>query len=276
MLIEALHNPAVSNRAIEEHARKACMVAHVPERVGASGHSLCRVLGGDLLMYVDLRDVDVAPRLALDGFWELGVTRFMARAFEPGAVVVDVGANVGYYTLLMAKLGARRVHAFEPNPWPSILLEKSALLNGVAERVSVHKTAVWSEDAEIALSMDNPDRWGCVRVTSGETGRVFTARAVPLDALFDVETKVDFVKIDAEGSEPTIWQGMTRIRAQPDVKILMEWAPSMLKDPGAFAEAIVADGFSLRLVLDNGDTRLLKPMEAIKLTGIEMLFLVRS
>jgi FkbM family methyltransferase len=274
MLIEALANTAVSNRAIEEHARKACLIGTVAETARGAAHSVCRVLGGDLLMYLDLRDVDVAPRLALDGFWELGVTRFIAKNIDKGSTVVDVGANLGYYSLLMAKLGARQVYAFEPNRYLVNLLQKSAILNGVVDFVFVRPAAAWSEDTELDFEMDQV-RWGCARVNQGPRDMLERTLAVPLDSLLEDEPQIDFVKIDAEGAEPEIWKGMPRIREQPKVKILMEWAPHLLKDPTEFAKQIVGDGFAIHRVKDDGSHDPVEPARVLELAGIHMLYLVR-
>lgn len=62
---------------------------------------LCRLLGV-FLAFVDTRDLMLGPRLVLDGFWEAWVTLAIARHVQPGSWCVDVGANHGYYTLLMA------------------------------------------------------------------------------------------------------------------------------------------------------------------------------
>ncbi len=64
-------------------------------------------------MYVDARDISLAPHLLLDGYWELWNTKVFRQLLRPGMHVVDVGANVGYYTLLAAAgVGPRgRVHA---------------------------------------------------------------------------------------------------------------------------------------------------------------------
>src|SRR5918912_920802 len=79
--------------------------------------ALCRVLGR-YKMYVDLRDTGFVPHLMFEGYWEYWITDFMWRNLGPGQVALDVGANHGYYTVLMSDLvGAQgMVRAFEPNP----------------------------------------------------------------------------------------------------------------------------------------------------------------
>lgn len=87
------------NRAeLEAMARNQCMTARLSDE-----HLICRVLG-EYIMYVDPVDHGNTPHLALNGFWEAWVTLAIARQVQPGWRCVDVGANVGYFTLLMADL----------------------------------------------------------------------------------------------------------------------------------------------------------------------------
>jgi hypothetical protein len=69
-------------------------------------------------MYLDSRDISLTPHLLRQGCWEPDVTRFFLRIVKPGMRVVEVGANVGYYTLLACSLvgPTGRVTAFEANP----------------------------------------------------------------------------------------------------------------------------------------------------------------
>jgi hypothetical protein len=55
-------------------------------------------------MYVDTRDVSLAPHLLLDGYWEQWITNIFRELVKPGMTVVDVGANFGYYSVLAASL----------------------------------------------------------------------------------------------------------------------------------------------------------------------------
>ena len=111
------------------------------------GTALCRVLGR-YKMYVDARDVGLSSHLMLDGYWEMWVTEFLIGVLKPGMLAVDVGANVGYFTMVMAdKVGAAgRVHAFEPNPPIARRLEQNAHVNGFRERVLVHVAALGEQD----------------------------------------------------------------------------------------------------------------------------------
>ena len=95
-------------------------------------------------MYVLTRDLSLAPWLMLDGVWEEAITAVFRSLVAPGMTVVEVGANVGYFTLLAAELvGPRgRVHAFEPDPELFELLRDNVEVNAFDHRVTLHRRAV--------------------------------------------------------------------------------------------------------------------------------------
>ena len=97
---------------LEAICRQHYQTARLSEQV-----ILCRVLG-KYIVYADPNDVGLTPHLCLDGFWESWITIALARRLTPGWACIDVGANHGYYTLLMADAveSTGRVCAIEPNP----------------------------------------------------------------------------------------------------------------------------------------------------------------
>ena len=78
---------------------------------------LCRTLGR-FKMYVSTLDEGLAPHLISDGYWEMWTTRVMTEVVKAGMICIDAGANVGYYSVLMAELvgSGGRVIAAEPVP----------------------------------------------------------------------------------------------------------------------------------------------------------------
>lgn len=183
---------------------------------------ICRVLGVHK-MYVDTRDQSLFPHLAMDGYWESWVTLALGRLLKPGMRCIDVGANFGYYTLLMG--GAvgpdGEVVAVEANQDIAFLLEKTVNVNGMDGHVRVQADAAWSESGK-KMIVDIPRfLMGSASVREGAAEH---CKSIALDDL--VTGQVDIVKIDAEGSEPKVLEGMQRIIADnPNLFILMEWSP---------------------------------------------------
>jgi len=216
---------------------------------------ICCVLGR-YKIYVDPTDKGLSTHLLLDGFWEMWVTEIIARLVRPGMVVADIGANLGYYTLMMGDLVGPKghVHAFEPNPPIARRLRNSVGMNAGHQRTTVHEVALTDYDGTAALySPPLEPKNASIVGGAGRPGNV----AVPARKLDSIENidRLDFVKIDAEGAEETIWRGMERhLRADRPPTILMEYAGDRLSDPGAFIDNIVGLGFQLNLIRHDGRT----------------------
>ncbi|MCL6481974.1 MAG: FkbM family methyltransferase [Firmicutes bacterium] len=142
----ALANHLLSSRfELEDYSRRRAAGIFYGEN-----RMLCRLLG-DYLAFVDTHDFMLAPRLVLDGFWEAWVTLALGRYIQPGFHCVDVGANYGYYTLLMA--GARerggRVLACEPNPLlAETYVPGNLALNGFQDRVEICQKVIGNRNSE--------------------------------------------------------------------------------------------------------------------------------
>ena len=109
------------------------------QRLAPKGIILLEVQGHR--MYVDGQDVGVAPILVVKGVYEEGVTRVFKNEIKPGAVVLDIGANIGYHTLTAARLVGQdgKVFAFEPEPSNFDLLVRNVKINGYSKVIPVQK-----------------------------------------------------------------------------------------------------------------------------------------
>jgi FkbM family methyltransferase len=153
---------------------------------------------------------------------------------KPGNTVVDVGANVGYYTMIgAAGVGFEgRVHAVEADPNTFELLEKNIDVNGYGSIVRAHQCAASDARGELTLyQFRNHHGSNNVFAEGGADPRIVAGvkvPAIPLDEL--IPGPVDVMKIDAEGSEPLIFEGMRKLlERSPRIQILMEFAPQMIE-----------------------------------------------
>jgi FkbM family methyltransferase len=241
---------------------------------------LCRVLG-KYLLYADTNDVGITPHLALNGFWESWITLTLARIIRPGWHCVDVGANHGYYTLLMADgTGpAGAVIAVEPNPDPARLLVRTLDVNGFSGYAMVTENAA-SDAVGNRLELHIMENRGLNATLSGDGGgRTVAVESVTIDALTRDWPRVDLIKIDVEGAERAVWRGLAAtVDANPDVTIVLEVNSSRYDDPPAFFTEIEGSGFSLRYIdFDAG----IKPINVDRLSKERrgedwMLFLRRT
>lgn len=178
--------------------------------------------------------------MAARGNPEPGLTRRFREVCRPGGTIVDVGANVGMYTLHgAAAVGpAGAVHAFEPTPDVATLLADNVQLNGFRESgvVTVHRSAVADEPGEAALAVYADNNGHNTLYPKAEGDQTVTVAVTTLDEAL-VGAPVDVVKIDVEGAELRVLQGMTRVlAASPGVTVFCELAAEHLVRTGSSAE----------------------------------------
>jgi len=232
---------------VEAEIRALCANAHLGDDT-----ALCRVLGR-YKMLVDTRDDDVSAHLLLDGYWELWVTRVLGGLVRPGMVCVDVGAHLGYFSLLMADLTGPtgKVHAFEPNAALRGRLTRSIGINGFDGITQVHPWPLSDRDGAAVRLVVPPGRPGGGHIQPAETSGPRASSAVlhtrRLDGFGEIP-RVDIVKIDAEASEQAIWSGMAGLVAQGrPLCVILEFVAERYGDPDAFLNSLTAAGLSLEL-----------------------------
>jgi FkbM family methyltransferase len=241
---------------LELHAKRSRFCSYLGDHL-----AVCRVLG-NMKMFVDTRDHVLAPHLMTDGYWESWITLAMLRALKPGMVAVDVGANYGYYTILMGRSVGRtgKVVAFEPNPHLATLMRKSLWISGIRQIDEVREEAAYSTTGEQVRFFIPDARPMNARVVD-EAPYAGTMIDVPTVRLDDVlPEKVDFIKIDAEGGEREIWRGMSKtIENNPQLQIFLEFNPKRTSnyDPHEFLKTIRDDGFELGVVGYDASYRLM-------------------
>ena len=174
-----------------------------------------RVAMRDFQIYVSTLDTLVSQRLLAGQEWERRTSELFRRELRPGMVVLDIGAHIGYFTLLAARLvGERgRVFAFEPLERCCRLLTRSLRSNGFGNVTVVPKGA--------------SNQTGRIRL--GQSWRMIDV--VPLDEFFaDPGFRVDFIKMDIDGGELAALEGMKNlVRNNPAAKVVLEYDPACLK-----------------------------------------------
>jgi len=231
-------------------------------------HTLLTQTAFGHLIHLDTRDTSLMPSLVAYGYWEAGVTRTILRLLRPGQRVVEVGANVGYYTLLFAsRVGPTgSVTAFDANPRAVDLLRRTLAANGLATAARVVPMAVGDRPGRVTLHrLARQQGSSSIYAFGPEDLAAWDDEAAPLeveatslDAFFDADrTPVDLVKIDAEGAEPAIVAGMTGLLARsPHVRLVVELIPASLRraghDPRAFLESLVRLGFRVQTIDRSG------------------------
>lgn len=180
----------------------------------------------DYLMYLDKSDLSQIIRN--NGYFELETTELAKSLIKPTDICLDIGSHIGYFTLLMAKR-CSFVHAFEPNIENYITLQSNVRLNKL-NNVITHNIAIAQSVGSVTLCLNNTNsgmhRIYCVNWCSGNHYVVDTRN---IDSLF---SKVDFIKMDAEGSEYGALLGMENVLRKNDIKMIMEFHPPSIREYG--------------------------------------------
>lgn len=240
---------------VEAEIRALCRTAYCGDHT-----ALARVLGR-YKMYVDTRDTGIAAHLMLDGFWEMWVTEAMLRAVRRGSTVIDVGANLGFFTLLLADLTGHegRVLSFEPNDGLAGRLGSSIEINGFAGFTTLHRCALGAGEGRVSLEVETRSPGGG-RVREDDAGSVAIRRLDSFPDALDAE----FIKIDVEGHEQQVWRGMTGILARGNpLTVFMEFTVGRYPDPAGFLAEILGEGFAIGLIHHDGQIRPVSPEELL-------------
>jgi FkbM family methyltransferase len=212
---------------------------------------LCRVLG-KYLMYADAQETGITPHLAMAGYWESWITVALARTLQPGWHCLDVGANHGYFTVVMADaVGPEgRVVPVEPTPRLAELLRETLDVNGFPH-VTVARNAASDTDGQKLQLVVPAKRSLNARLSqeAGPTDAVVDVESVTIDGLTRDWPRVDLIKIDVEGAEESVWRGMERtISDNRELLVILEFNVPRYDDPRAFLHTIESAGFSLRYI----------------------------
>jgi FkbM family methyltransferase len=231
---------------------------HILQRMSAE-HDARAYFGAKFRCNLD----DMIPRMIFYfGFWEPNNSALIGSILEPGDVFVDVGANIGYYTLLGSSLvGPQgRVVSIEPLPAIFAQLQDNTSVNGAANTRLVNLAV---SDATAELLLYGGTRWnrGATSTVVHDAGQEPEAKvlAEPLDALLLPEEleRVALIKIDIEGAELPVLQRIldTLDRYPDDLKILVEMAPQVSGERlSSVFNGFLAGGFEAFVVENEYDT----------------------
>lgn len=216
---------------------------------------------------------------------EPGTRRVLSKLLVPGATFVDAGAHIGLLTLAGARaVGASgKVLAIEPVPLSFELLQRSLTINGLAGRVEGKCQAVGAHHARCKFFVR--DVLGHSSLTQGKFaagGDEIEVSVTPLDELVRPSERVDVIKIDVEGAELAVLEGMTRVIAEsPELSIIAEFGPSHLRaadvTPEEWLSAFQSRGFD-PFVIDelSGDCRLADVSKLKEVESVNILFCRRG
>lgn len=208
------------------------------------------------------RDPGDRLNLAVNGIYEPVDTAFVGRVVQSGDTVVDVGANIGYYTCYLARLvgPSGQVVAFEPAPDLIEILRDNVAYNGYAN-VQLENKAVTEKTGPLTLYMEE-GRPEDNRIFKDEQDAAIRSEhvvdGIRLDDIpFLSEHPPAFIKMDIQGAEIYAIRGMRRLlQESPQVCVLLEYWPYGLTRAGFRPEELLeelwATGLEVRRVAEDG------------------------
>lgn len=188
------------------------------------------------LIYLMRGDGMISKAIAETGEWEPSVAAALRKHLKPGTRFLDVGANLGYFSLLGASLGAD-VKAIEPNPVCIELLEQSQRENGFS--FTVVRCGVSAAEGKFTLVTQGLQNQGeaYLGVLRPELGP--TVEAFPLRDLLLPDWRPEVIKLDIEGEEWNAVMGSPEIFAQAKVVIFEVSEAQLLRNSQVAAEDLI-------------------------------------
>ena len=219
-------------------------------------------------MIVDVRDPAISKPILALGEYEPAFTQVFLALARKSTHFLDVGANIGFFTLLAAKqMTEGRIWSVEPDPTNVRILRANIALNGLEDIVNVSHAAASDTDGEVYFSSLGYDANNGARFTAKDED-VLLARSLPdspaptkvralaADTLLR-DQSIDLVKIDVEGHEPSVFAGMHRILKEDRPIILSEFAPGTIQhiskvDPSEYLNSLSLHKYVFAVIEHDG------------------------
>lgn len=225
-----------------------------------------------LKMYVDPRDIGVVAHLISSCNWEINETRLVRSLLKGGQKWIEVGANFGYYTIMIGdflRQTSGKLFAFEGSPRFMKYLKDSSSVNGLDGNIDWFQNAVYKTSGETIMFQEYTEFAGGSHIQyevektmdfskSDDTIVHYPVTTITIDdAMANVTGGLDFLKMDAEGSECNILAGSNGVLDRsPNIKIIMEWNLQMQGHAGSKPRECLQNladrGFHFSIIRTNG------------------------
>jgi FkbM family methyltransferase len=218
----------------------------------------------------------IQRRIAFFGLFEPNLTYFISSVLKPGDVFIDVGANIGYFTMLAAKcVGASgKVYAIEASPSTYDLLIANLRLNGV-KNVEAINMAVADKECHVRIQSNDTRNIGANSVHIVASGAADSVVGRPLqDIVAPNLGRARFIKIDVEGAENLILPSILDYFVQLDSDTII--VSEIAKKNAHLIEFAKAKGFTIRALRNNYAISHLLIRSFLSLTNEHDFFSIRN
>jgi FkbM family methyltransferase len=202
------------------------------------------VAGHNIAYYVEADDRLLSPWFIITGQYETELTNYLVRELKKDSHCIDVGANFGYFTCLMARFCPEgKIISIEADEKIFDIVQDNVFINGFHGTTQVLHAAAGTSNDEMTLyrRLTRSGNTSIAKLGEAYTSALgeppeeaFVVKGVRVDDFMPrLDGRVDFIKIDVEGAEPLVFQGARRtIEANPKLKIVMEWSPGQINAAG--------------------------------------------
>lgn len=187
-----------------------------------------RIKQYDFLIQLDPTNGAVDKYVYMHNNWETRIGNILEQELRAGDTFVDVGANIGYFSLLASKLigSSGRVFAFEPLPNLVAQIMYNTHLNDL-HNIKINQVAAGAERKKLKLSIMPGNIGGSSLVKDIPFGGSEVVDVAPLDEEIAVVSRVDLMKIDVEGYEYEVLVGARKILSTYKPTLILEFSPNV-------------------------------------------------
>jgi FkbM family methyltransferase len=209
-------------------------------------HGITQITTKEFPLFVNADGGGLHRILLEQGVYEPDTMALMKTLVKPGMSVIDIGSNIGYFSVLCGRLigSSGRMICVEPAPENVDLLTRNIALNGLADRTTIVPLCMGDAETTVTLHRDKTNQ-GNHSIAAGnivsERDSV-DVRCTTLDSLLATYAmpRVDLIKMDVQGSELRVLKGAAKtLAAHPEAKIIIEFWPFGLRNAGAEPEEVL-------------------------------------
>lgn len=179
------------------------------------------------LIHSPNEDKFVSAQINSKGCWEPLITEIWANHIQPGDYVIDIGANIGWFSKVALNKGAN-VISVEPDPRNFALLEKNC------PGANLNNVALGETTGTLKIKYSTTHNFGDTQISNDTTGDVEVVQTTLDDLIGDNAKNIKAIKIDVQGWEPYVIRGgkETFKNLPKGCLVLLEFAPGILIEKG--------------------------------------------
>lgn len=217
-------------------------------------------------MELDLKeDTGISYELFKTGIREPYITKALQEEIKPGDVILDIGANIGYYALLEARLVGEKgkVYAIEPVPNNMELLRRNIKLNDYSN-IETFQLAIGSENKVDSIYISRKCNWSSMlksKRNDSDIIKKIPVQVITLDNFLEDKLSPDLIRMDVEGYETEIIKGMKELLSSgKPLKLLIEVHFHLIEDKTKIRNFLLAlknSGFRIKTATHEPDPAIL-------------------